>query len=217
MTKLRPRKIAVSGTANQGKTTLISDILQTWPSFIQPDKTYRDVIKEKGLVINKLGTKESQKAILDFMVEQVTNNYGNKTVLFDRCPWDNLIYSLWLYETGKSDIDEAFIKYSIDQVKESCRYLDLILFIPMTKHHVVPIVPDGKREVDPVYIEEIDHLFKAVFQDWKQRTGGFFKPDDCAAIVEIFGPRDIRMEMLKLYINKEGDFFGEQDSLLAGI
>lgn len=213
----KPHKIAISGTANQGKTTLIKDILAEWPKFIQPEKTYRELVKEKGLQINKVGNKESQKAILDFMVEQLKHNYGNKTVLFDRSPWDNLIYTLWLYDKGISDIDEDFVRYSIAQVKESFKYLDCTFFIPLTKHHKIEIVPDGKREIDPVYIEEIDTLFKATYQDWKQRTGGFFKPDDCGAIVEIFGPRDVRVQMIKLYINKDGDFYGEKDSLLAGI
>ena len=215
--KLKPKKLCVSGSACTGKTTLIKDILSEWPNFIQPEKTYRDIIKERGLTINKAGNKESQKAILDFMVEQVKYNYGNKTVIFDRSPWDNLIYTLWLYDKGISDIDEEFIRYSIDQLKESFKYIDCTFFIPLTKHHTVTIVADGVREVDPVYIEEIDTLFKATYQDWKQRAGGFFKPDDCGAIVEIFGPRDIRMQMIKMYINKDGNFFGEKDSLLAGI
>lgn len=217
MSKIRPRKIAVSGTACQGKTTLLADIKAEWPQFIQPEKTYRDLVNEKGLVINKHGNKESQKAILDFMVDQVKSQYGNKTVLFDRCPLDNLVYTLWLHETGASDIDEEFVRYSINQVKDASRYLDCIFFIPITKHHKVPIVPDGKRDIDPVYIEEVDQIFKAIFQDWKQRAGGFFKPDDCAAIIEVFGPPQVRMEMVKLYINPKGEFYGEQDSLLAGI
>lgn len=213
----RPRKLAISGTANQGKTTLISDIRSKWPDFIVPTKTYRDVIKEKGLVINKQGNKESQKVILDFLVEQVKENYGNKTVLFDRCPWDNLVYSLWLFAKGTSDIDEEFIEYSIDQVKDASRYLDIIFFIPITKHHKIEIVPDKLREVDPVYIEEVDHLFKAIWQDWKQKAGGFFKKEDTAAIIEVFGPRDVRMEMIGMYIDEQGNFFGEDQSMLKDV
>jgi predicted ATPase len=213
----RPLKFAVSGTACQGKTTLIADIKEQWPKFILPEKTYRDVIKEKGLVINKVGNKESQKAILDFMVEQTKKNYGNNVVLFDRCPLDNLIYTLWLYDKGLSDIDDEFVKYTIEQVKDSMRYMDAIFFIPLTKQHTVPIVPDKLREIDPVYIEEIDHLFKAAYQDWKQGAGGIFKKDDAPAIIEIFGPRDVRMQMMRMYINENGSLYGEKDSLIATI
>lgn len=217
MLQRRPRKIAISGTACQGKTTLIADIRGEWPHMIQPEKTYRDVVKEKGLVINKTGNKESQKAILDFMVAQCKEMYGNNTVIFDRCPLDNLVYSLWLYDKGTSDIDEEFIKYSIAQVKDAVSYLDAIYFIPLTNQHKVPIVADTMRDTDPQYIEEIDNLFKAIYQDWRQRAGGFFKVDDAPAMIEIFGPRDIRMQMMKMYIDKDGNFFGEKDSLLTGI
>lgn len=216
MAKL-PRKFAVSGTACQGKTTLVRDILEKWPHFKQPEKTYRDVIKERGLVINKNGNKESQRAILDFMVEQTKQNYGNNTVLFDRCPLDNLVYSMWLYDKGISDIDEDFIRESIAKVKDAMRYLDAIFFIPITKHHKVEIVADNLRDVDPVYIEEIDNIFKAIQQDWKLGAGGFFRLDDCPAIIEVFGPRDIRMQIMQMYLNDKGELYGEKDSLLATI
>lgn len=214
MLSLRPRKIAVSGTACQGKTTLIADIRGEWPHMIQPAKTYRDLIKEKGLVINKVGNMASQRAILEFQVAQCKEMYGNNTVIFDRCPLDNLVYTLWLYDKGTSDITEEFVRYSIDQVKESVSYLDAIFFTPLTDQHKVPIVADTFREIDEKYIGEIDNIFKALYQDWKQRTGGFFKIDDAPALIEIFGPRDIRIQMMKMYIDKHGNFFGEKDSLL---
>jgi hypothetical protein len=116
-----------------------------------------------------------------------------------------------------SDIDDEFIKYSIAEVKEAVSYLDAIYFIPLTNQHKVPIVADTMRDTDPQYIEEIDNIFKAIYQDWKQRAGGFFKVDDAPAMIEIFGPREIRIQMMKMYIDKHGNFFGEKDSLLAGI
>jgi GTPase SAR1 family protein len=43
-------KIAISGTANSGKTTLLKDFLNTWPNYVTPIKTYRDLLKERNLI-----------------------------------------------------------------------------------------------------------------------------------------------------------------------
>ena len=42
-------RIAISGTACQGKTTLITDFLEQWPNYKTPKKTYRYVIKENKI------------------------------------------------------------------------------------------------------------------------------------------------------------------------
>ena len=36
-------RIAISGTACQGKSTLVKDFLDLWPSYSTPEKTYRDI------------------------------------------------------------------------------------------------------------------------------------------------------------------------------
>ena len=71
-------KIGIIGTQCVGKSTLIEDMMLQWPQLSRPDKTYRDLIKEKNLPINKNGTKESQGLILDYLVEEATKNYGRK-------------------------------------------------------------------------------------------------------------------------------------------
>ena len=40
-------RIAFSGTGNSGKSTLLKSFLYTWKNYSTPEKTYRDVIKEK--------------------------------------------------------------------------------------------------------------------------------------------------------------------------
>ena len=63
-------KISIVGTSCMGKSTYIKDFLKEWPMYKTPEKTYRDVIKEKGLVINELGNEESQRIILNVLVDQ---------------------------------------------------------------------------------------------------------------------------------------------------
>ena len=52
-------RIAISGTANIGKSTLIQDFLQEWPNYGFEIKTYRDILSEKQLPHSKKTTKES--------------------------------------------------------------------------------------------------------------------------------------------------------------
>jgi len=42
-------RIAFCGAQNTGKTTLIKDFLVCWPQYKTLNKSYRDVILEKGL------------------------------------------------------------------------------------------------------------------------------------------------------------------------
>jgi len=46
-------RIAFSGTGNSGKTTLVKNFLAVWPNYKQPEKTYRDLLKEGQLKHSK--------------------------------------------------------------------------------------------------------------------------------------------------------------------
>lgn len=203
-------RIAISGTANQGKTTLINDFLKTWPNFQTESKTYRDLLAEQKLPHSKKATKDTQWKILNLMVDELQKYKKGDKVLFDRCPLDNLVYSLWCCEKKKGKIDEKFISKCIPVVKESLRNLDIIFFLPITKAAPVPIVENGVRETDEVYVKEIDALFKSLNMQYRQNLGRtpFFPPDDCPAIIEIFGTPVERIQMIKWYLDVDGDLIG---------
>ena len=61
------KKIGIIGTQCVGKSTLIEDMKEKWPSFMSPTKSYRDLVKKNKLPLNKEGTKESQEEILNFL------------------------------------------------------------------------------------------------------------------------------------------------------
>lgn len=202
------KKIAVIGSQCQGKSTLIQDMMVKWPQLTTPYKSYRDIITEKGLKINKDGDEVSQLAILDVLSDQVMNNYGKKKVVFDRCPIDNLVYSMWLNEKHPDRMSDIAVRKTITIAKECMKFLDAIFFIPITAAHKVPIVPDSHRDIDPEYIEEIDNIFKSVIRTQKLGVSTFFPLDDCPPIIEIFGDRETRIKMLEWYITDECEFVG---------
>lgn len=203
-------RIAISGTANQGKTTLINDFLKTWPNYTTESKSYRELLKEKKLPHSKKATKDGQWKILNLMVEELAKYKKEDNVLFDRCPLDNLVYSLWCFEKKQGKIDEKFISKCIPVVRESYKHLDMIFFLPITKAAPVPIQENGTRETDEVYVKEIDALFKSVIMHYRHGLGRtpFFPADDCPGIIEIFGNPIERIQMMKWYLDADGDLIG---------
>tara|TARA_R110001599_G_scaffold213125_2_gene410867 strand:- start:173 stop:928 length:756 start_codon:yes stop_codon:yes gene_type:complete len=207
-------RIAICGTANVGKSTLIQDFLKEWDMYGREVKTYRDVLNEKGLPHSKETTKESQKAILDYMVDTLKEFKTDDKVIFDRCPLDNLVYSMWAMSQEGNEIDEDFIDECIPIVKEALKNLDIIFFIPITKHNSINIEDNGDRETDEQYIKEIDSFFKVLQRHYHEhpQDNPFFPRDDSPALIEVFGSREERMGMIKLYIDAEGDLLGGDGS-----
>lgn len=207
-------RIAISGTANLGKSTLVQDFLQEWNMYGREVKTYRDVLNEKQLPHSKKTTKESQKAILDYMVNTLKEFKKGDKVIFDRCPLDNLVYSMWAMSQEDSDIDEDFIDECIPIVREALTNLDIIFFIPITKFNKIDIEDDGFRETDKQYIKEIDNFFKVLQRHYHEhpQDNPFFPRDDSPALIEVFGSREERINMIKLYIDAEGDLIGGDGS-----
>jgi len=203
-------RIAICGTANVGKSTLIQDFLNEWDMYGREVKTYRDVLNEKGLPHSKQTTKESQKAILDYMVETLKEFRKGDKVIFDRCPLDNLVYSMWAMSQEDSDVDEDFVDECIPIVREALTNLDIIFFIPMTKFNGIKVEDNGVREVDEKYIKEIDSFFKVLQRHYHEnpQDNPFFPRDDSPALIEVFGNKQERMQMIKLYIDAEGDIIG---------
>jgi hypothetical protein len=77
-------KIAVVGTQCIGKSTYIKDFLDKWIMYSSPEKSYRDIIKEKNIPLNKQGTEESQRLILDFLIDQSMQYSKSENIIFQK-------------------------------------------------------------------------------------------------------------------------------------
>jgi hypothetical protein len=209
-------RIGISGSINVGKTTLVNDFLRAWPNYRTPESTYRDVLKSKNYPHSKNCNKEGQWAILNHMIDEMQKYTKSDNIIFDRNPLDFLVFSLWAAEMGTSDIDKPFIDKVIPIVKESLKNIDLILFVPITAVSPVEIVDNGKREIDPQYIGEIDHIFKALFHEYQHSLGKtpFFSHEDCPAIIEIFGKPEERILLIRQYLDENGNVYGEEDDTI---
>jgi hypothetical protein len=208
-------KIAVIGTANIGKSTYIKDFLKKWPMYKLVDSEYRKLLKEKNLSHSKDGNEESQRIILNCLVDEVVKYSKDEFAIFDRCVVDVLAYSTWLHLNGK--ISEKFLDEQRILIRETLKLYDVLFFIPLTKVAPVEIDDNGIRETDPVYREEIDTIFKAFQESYHRGDGRVFPKDDCPAIIEIFGNPEQRLKMTELYLTQEGKCYGEEESLISDI
>lgn len=199
-------RIAISGSACQGKSTLVNDIITTWPMYKRSHESYRTYIKNNDVKINKDANKEHQLQILKHLLDDIKSTSKSDNVIFDRCCLDNIVYSLWCNAKGVTDIDDDFIKECIPLVHESMHHLDIIFFLPITSVAPVQIEQKSNREVDPTYISEIDNIFKVISHGlYKTGKSPFFPDEDRPPIIEIFGSPQERIEMVKLYLNNTGN------------
>jgi len=212
-------RIAVSGTACQGKTTFVNDFVKEWPKYSIIDSQYRKEIKEKKLKHSSQTSEEVQWLILNSMIDEMQKNCDkDNKVLFDRCPFDNIVYSIWANAKDSKNISDAFIEKCIPLVRESMRMLDIVFFIPITRVAPITVKENSTRETDENFIKEIDNIFKSiVYQVQKTGVSVFFPKDDSPGIIEIFGKPEERVHMARFYLNAEGDMIGDENSILSDL
>lgn len=207
-------RIAFSGTGNSGKTTLIKNFLAVWPQYKTPSKTYRDLIVEKGYQHSSKTTPEAQWDILNFMVDQHQQYEKTDKVVFDRCPLDNLAYTIWAYDKKIEGFTKEFVDKTIAIVRESLRHIDIIFMLHYDK--AISVVDDGMRDTNVEYIKEVDNIFTAFYQQYFQNPEAdiFFPKHDSPGIIELPTNPQRRIDIISEYIDPTGELYGEEHSIL---
>lgn len=206
-------RIAFSGAQNTGKTTLLKNFQYVWTQYATPIKTYRDLIKEKNLSHSSQTTADTQWSILNFMVDQLQGYDKKSKVIFDRCPLDNLVYTLWAHDKGIEGFDKKFVDKCIAITKESMRSLDIIFLLRYDKS--IKIEDDGLRDTNVEYIQEIDNIFAALKAQYEQNYEAdiFFPKDDSPGIIELPTDPQRRIDIISEYLDPSGDLFGDEHSI----
>jgi predicted ATPase len=207
-------RIAFSGTACVGKSTLLKSFLTKWPMYTTPSKTYRDILVENNLTHSSNSSDETQLTILNWMMEEQLKHPPNSKVVYDRCPLDNLAYTLHGNALGK--ISDETTAATISFVKESMRDLDIIFWIKYNP--TIKIVDDGMRESNIEYIKQIDVIFQGLFDQYMENLENdvFFPYEDCPSIICIdayFSSVDDRLSFIGEFLDYKGDLI-EGDSIL---
>jgi len=197
-------RIAVSGTACVGKTTVINDVLSRWKTFKTTDISYRHIINKYKDQHSSKTSEQVQNEILEFMIENQAMYQPEDNIIFDRCALDNLVYTLW--GVHKGNISSEYADSIIPKVRESLRNIDIIFLIKHDRH--ISIEQDGVRDTNIEYIKEIDAIFSLIYDDYlkcDETTFTIFPKDDIPAIIEIGGTREQRIAQIADYIDPFGN------------
>lgn len=211
-------RIALIGAQNTGKSTLVENFIQKWPMYKKPEKTYRDIIKEKNLPLNKEASKESQRTILNALVDEAQQACAkeDKHIIFDRCTVDNIAYTLWHYAKDTAGFSVEYVIDSKAIAALALKYFDIIFYVPVREE--IPVVPREGREIDLIFRDEINNIFDALVESYEKQTKAFFPDEDCPAVIRLEGPPDMWIPQISLYVKDNGNGYGEEDgSLIADL
>jgi AAA domain len=217
-------KLGIVSTQNNGKTTLVNAIKERWPMYVSPEKTYRDLIKEKGLNLNQVGDIESQTVIRDALFEQAHAIADQKHSVSDRTILCNLIYTMYLYDKGRIQDDE-FVYDSLVMCQEAMSKYDVIFWLPLNPDIKIVQEDNDNRDIDPVFRQEIDVLYQSMYEGWLRGSNGeetekggspFFNPLSQPAIIPLLGNVRDKIETIELYLDDDGNHKTEP-SILASL
>lgn len=198
-------RIAISGTSNIGKQSFKKSFLNHYTSYTTPESSYKtviDAIYQKSQKENReTSSKDIQWNILNYMVDTMQKYTRDDKVIFEGCPLDNIIYSLYILEKTQgefSEIDSKFIDNCVPLVRESMSYIDIVFLLPITK-------ADSTDRKFAEEDKELNNLYDALHKQYLQGSSPFLPKDDQPAIIEVFGNDTQRLQMVKLYIDDSGD------------
>jgi hypothetical protein len=147
------------------------------------------------------------------MIDELQKTNKHSKIVFDRCPLDNLAYTLWAHDKGIEGFDKKFVDKTITLVKESLRHLDIIFLLKYDES--IKIEDDGLRDANKGYIVEVDNIFTALLAQYMQNYDAdiFFPKDDSPGIIELPTNPQRRIDIIAEYLDPSGELFGDEHSL----
>lgn len=199
-------KIAISGPANSGKTTLLKQFLNVWPMYVSPSKSYRDGLKEHNMGHSKNTSEDTQNFIIDFMIKQMEEFKNQNNIIFDRCPLDVFVYTIQAFAHNK--VSEEFVSEMQEKFKKAIIDYDAIFVLPYNPN--IKIEDNGVRETDLEYILETDTIFKNIMDDYYNNYDEHILfPENCPGIIML--DSDDKIRDIQAVINAEGNFYDIKD------
>lgn len=179
-------RIAISGTHCMGKTTLIADLIKKYPHYKTEMEPYYHLQEMQTMELSLEPSMDSLIEQLDYSIKQLNDAKNKENIIFDRCPIDFIAYAMCIIKQDDMDIHESEISERFSEVTEALNYLDLIVFLPITKEHLIEYT-----EENPEYRSAADKCFKKIYRD----DGlDIFPSYSHPKIIEIWGERAERVK-----------------------
>ena len=185
-------RMAVSGTHFMGKTTLIEDFIKKHSNYKYEIEPYYKLEEEQTMELSLKPSLESLHEQFDYSIELLNKHKNERAIIFDKCPIDFIAYSMGVLDQGATDINDSEISERFPEVKEALNNLDLIVFLPITKEHLIEYT-----EENPAYRKTVDQFFKKIYRD---DIFDIFPSYNHPKIIEIWGDRMARIKKLEYYL-----------------
>lgn len=185
-------RIAISGTHFIGKSTLLNDFIKTHPDYRGEIEPYYKLQEEKAIELSLEPSLDSLLEQLDYSIKQLNQCANETNVIFDRCPVDFIAYAMCVADQDSMDINDSEVAERFPEVKEALHHLDLIVFLPITKEHLIDYT-----EENPIYRKIADKYFKKIYRD---DVCDIFPRYGHPKIIELWGDRPTRIKKLESYL-----------------
>jgi hypothetical protein len=151
------------------------------------------------------------------MIEQVQEADKDSNIIFDRCPLDNIAYSMWCNEKKVKGFTNSYVAKQIELMRESMRFLDIIFLCRFDESQVVE--DDGFRDTDKEFIKEVDNIFQSLYLQYTQNPEAdvFFPKGDSPCIIELPNKGQERIDLIAEYVTPDGNMYGDDSSIFSDI
>jgi len=151
-------KIAISGGASQGKSTLVNLLRDEllFKDYNFETNLTRDLSKQ-GIPINENGTALTQLHVMLKHYERLV--VGGDNVMLDRCALDGLAYSIYFFKSIEKQIQSVLVLLFENMITQ----YDYIFYIEPE----LTLVDDGQRSIDRDFFTEVNKNFESVISTYK--------------------------------------------------
>lgn len=204
-------KISICGPICSDNVKLTKEYIKSWGSY---------KISEASLIVSeKLNTaidKDSLYKLLNDTIDDAMSYRKNDKILFSCNVIDILCKFFRLKAKDDNFVDDTVLQKVIHLTKQGLHFYDIIYFLPYLEKYNNTVFEDAEyaalKELNNFYLEIQDSYIKN--STW---LFDFKSIDGAPALIEIFGNIDEQMQMIKLYLNNDGEAYGKDDSLIQQV
>jgi hypothetical protein len=183
-------RVAISGSHDTGKSTLIAGFLASCPSYLHEPEAFELLADDIDLSPSEGPAAEGLQTLLEHTLSALIPHPPGALVVFERSPVDYLAYAAATRSSWPAASVASFLAAFVPRVRDSVRNLDLIAFLPVSKD-----IPPRPGE-SPRYRKRVDEaLRRALIDDDYDLFGGAQSP----RVVELPAAPERRLsELLRL-------------------
>jgi hypothetical protein len=153
-------RVAVAGSHSTGKSTLIAAFVAKRPQYVYEPEAYEALADDIALTVSEGPDVEGLGCLLEHTVSILRGHAPDESVIFERSPVDYLAYAAASRSIVSSERAE-FMREYVPIVRESVRYLDLIVLLPVSTRGPV----DSRPAEDERFRRRVDDKLRRALVD----------------------------------------------------